>query len=455
MGASLNQAYPILLAGGIGSRLWPVSRERYPKQLAKLIGNDSLLQSTVKRLTPHLNPERLRVVCGQAHHHIVRRHLQEIQISPEGIIITEPCGRNTAPAILLAVLNVSDADPEAILCIFPADHIIQNTQQFHQQVTTAVSLADQGHIVTFGILPQYPETGYGYIEGGAPVAEGALLTKRFVEKPDRETAESYLAAGNFFWNSGMFAFKASVILEEFKRYQWSLWDQMRKLDRSGTSIAEGDYRKLPNISIDYAIMEATKKCVVLPSDFGWSDIGTWKSLYEWLPKDLHLNVIDGDVIAHNTDGCLILGHRRLIVANGLADMVIVDTADSTFISNLEDSRDVKYLVGKLKQKGRREYQQHLTVDMPWGSRTLLERSTDVCIERLEIAAAAACDWKGPQKGVTQLTVVKGAAVIEHAGESLTLYKGDTTDLIHDAAATIRNMSTEDWLTVVCIHLAGC
>ncbi|MFZ0130982.1 MAG: mannose-1-phosphate guanylyltransferase, partial [Desulfobacterales bacterium] len=307
--------YAVLLAGGVGTRLWPVSRQLSPKQLVKFIGRDSLLQATVRRLLPAVAADAIRIVCGGEHRHDVARHLREIGIAAGDKIICEPCGRNTAPAILLAVLKILQREEDAILCVFPADHVIKDAAVFHDRLRSAIDLADSGFVVTFGITPHHPETGYGYIEGSGEMAGGALKTRRFVEKPDLATARQYLAAGNFFWNSGMFAFRASVILEEFKHYQPELLDAMAGLDLYGDRLDVADYMRLPDISIDYAIMERTRKGVVLPSDFGWSDIGSWKSLYDFLSKDKDNNVLDGDVIVQETRNCFIMAHERLIAAN--------------------------------------------------------------------------------------------------------------------------------------------
>jgi mannose-1-phosphate guanylyltransferase/mannose-6-phosphate isomerase len=228
----------------------------------------------------------------------------------------------------------------------------------------------QGRIVTFGITPHYPETGYGYVEAGDASAAPAI--RRFVEKPDLDTARRYLSAGNFFWNSGMFAFRASVILEEFRIHQPRLLHTLQELFVPGQPIRREDYQRLPDLSIDYAVMEKTEKGVVLPSDFGWSDIGSWKSLYDFLPKDADGNVLDGDVIARSTRNCFVLAHQRLIATNGLQNLVVVETPDSIFVSNIDQSRDVKSIVAELKQRGRSEVQQHLTLHFPWGTRTLLE-----------------------------------------------------------------------------------
>jgi mannose-1-phosphate guanylyltransferase len=277
----------------------------------------------------------------------------------EGKIYVEPCGRNTAPAILLGTLNILSEEKDAICCVFPADHVIKDEARFNQNLKSAIHLASLGHMVTFGIRPHYPETGYGYIEGGEKVSNGALSIRRFVEKPSLETAEAYVAAGNFFWNSGMFAFKGSVLIEEMETHLPGLVKDMRRMLSKGGEIPLDDYQRLPDISIDHAIMEKTKKGVALPADFGWSDIGTWKSLYDFLPKDENENVISGDVVAQNSRGCLIMGHKRLVVANHLTDMVIVETPDSIFVSDLKNSRDVKSVVEDLKREGRAECRRHV------------------------------------------------------------------------------------------------
>ena len=229
-----------------------------------------------------------------------------------------------------------------------------------------IRLASADYIVTFGIRPGYPETGYGYIEGQTLISEGALSINRFVEKPDLQTARHYVEAGNYFWNSGMFAFKASVVAEEFKTFQPDLYHRIKTLAAASGTLRREDYQLLPNISIDVAIMEKTQKGAVLPSDFGWSDIGSWKSLYDFLPKDENQNVFHGDVICNNTHNCFIMGHERLIAANHLNNVVIVETPDSIFVSDIENSRDVKSIVATLKEKGRWECQQHTTASNPWG-----------------------------------------------------------------------------------------
>jgi len=420
--------YPVLLAGGSGTRLWPVSRELYPKQLAKLIGKESLVQSTLRRLVPPFAAENVRVVCGEQHAHEIARHMEEVGMPATGRIITEPVSRNTAPAILLACLQIRAEVEDAVLGVFPADHVIGNVSAFHAQLAAAVELAAQGRIVTFGIRPHYPETGYGYVEAGTAAPGGSLAVRRFVEKPDLDTARRYLAAGNFFWNSGMFTFRTSVILDEFRTHQPRLLQALERMCVSGQSIRGEDYRGLPDLSVDYAVMEKTTKGVVLPSDFGWSDIGSWKSLYDFLPKDPDGNVLDGDVIAQGTRNCFVMAYERLIATNRIQNLVVVETPDSIFVSDIDSSRDVKSIVAELKQRGRTEHHQHLTRHFPWGTRTLLEEVDGHRTSRLVVYPRASASLEEPAGANVHLFVLRGCAKLSAgrrrrriaAGESVTL-----------------------------------
>ncbi|MGD8208573.1 MAG: mannose-1-phosphate guanylyltransferase/mannose-6-phosphate isomerase [Desulfobacterales bacterium] len=438
MVASESNVYAILLAGGTGTRLWPVSRQLYPKQLVKFIGDDSLVQSTVKRLSPVLDTENVRIVCGEQHFHETTRHMQDIGLQADGKIICEPSGRNTAPAILLAVLHTLSEEEDAVLCVFPADHVIGNIEQFHERLAAAIRLADQDFIVTFGIQPHYAETGYGYVEGGTAVSEGGLRVKRFVEKPDKKTAQQYIKAGNFFWNSGMFAFKASVIMDEFRTWQPDLLEKMTAIFDPHHPISKAEYDRLPDISIDYAVMEKTTRGVVLPSDFGWSDIGSWKSLYDFLPKDADLNVIDGDVIANDTRGCFILGSDRLIAVNQLKDVVVVETPDSIFVSDIDHSRDVKSIVAHLKETGRKEYHQHRTIYYPWGCRTWLEQKADFTVARLMIYPASNLQTDVDASAVMHLVAVSGTARVTVDGQSLHLDPGMSKVITQKGLVTVEN-----------------
>ncbi len=420
------KVYPVLLAGGTGSRLWPISRELYPKQLVNFVGADSLIQSTIKRLLPELDAKNVRIVCGEEHFFEVTRHLDEIDVKSKGKVIAEPCGRNTAPAILLAILNILRTSKDAILLIFPSDHVISEIDCFRESLKKAISLAKKNHIVTFGIKPTVPETGYGYIEGSVAVNKKALKIKRFVEKPDEKTARRYLKAGNFFWNSGMFAFKASVMIKEFRSLEPDLLKKMQKMVSAKSGVSLEKYSELPDISIDYAIMEKTKKGVVLPSEFGWSDIGTWKSLYDFLPKGDDKNVVEGDVILRETKSCFIRGDNRLIVANDLEDIVIVETPDTVFVSNMNSSKNVKSIVKELKKQGRKEYQAHTTVYRPWGTYTILEENRNTKIKRIVVYPNAKLSLQMHHHRSEHWIVVHGTARIINGDQTVFLEENQST-----------------------------
>jgi len=411
MPENTSLAHAVILAGGMGARLWPISRELFPKQLVSFFGNRSLIQHTIRRLDPVIPSDRLTVVCGKNHFYEISRQIQDLGIDTRGKIECEPCGRNTAPAILLAILKILKSGKDPVLCVFPSDHVIGDVKRFHEKMASAIRLAEKGDIVTFGITPHCPETGYGYIEGGKKTAEGARSIRRFVEKPDAKAALRYVETGRFFWNSGMFAFRASVMLEEFRSLQPGMHDRMQRyvqnISRSNASL----YEDLENISIDCAIMEHTQKGVVLPSDFGWSDIGSWKSLFDFLKKDKNGNILNGNILTRETQGCLIMSGRRLVATNHIKDTVVIETPDSVFVSDMENSRDVKFIVKKLKEEGRKESLHHQARMLPWGSRTVLEECTDFYFARIDILPQKTYTV-APKKGwVKRIVPVSGSGRI--------------------------------------------
>ncbi len=433
------EVYAILLAGGVGTRLWPLSRELLPKQFISLNGSDSLIQSTIKRLLPIIDVEKLRIVCGESHYQEIKRHIETVSISPTDKIITEPCGRNTAPAILLATLNILKSDKDAVVLVFPADHMISNILQFHKIIIAAINLAKIEFIVTLGVKPTYPETGYGYIEGGEAINEGALSIKRFVEKPDEKTAEDYIKRGNFFWNSGMFAFKASVIMREFEAYEPALLKSMWHMVSIGSTLTTEEYSKLPTISFDYAIMEKTKRGVVIPSDFGWSDIGSWKSLYAFLPKDKDNNVIEGDVISSDTRDCFIKGEGRLIVTSGLRNIAVVETADAVLVSDLDRSKDIKSIVNDLAVKGRREYQTHTKVYRPWGYYLVLEEKDNTKVKRIVVNPGARLSLQKHHHRSEHWVIVQGIAKVINGDLTLILEEKQSTYIPQNNLHRIENI----------------
>jgi len=442
--------FPVLLAGGSGTRLWPISRTQAPKQLAEIGDDMSLLQKTIQRLEPRLCIENVRVVCGETHCDESSQHLNAMGINTENKIISEPVGRNTAPAILLAVLKILEqtAVQDALFFILPADHVIEDITRFHTKLDQAVRLAQKGFLVTFGIQPDYPETGYGYIEGLQAVSEHALSIARFVEKPDIKTATGYLEAGNFFWNSGMFAFMASAIINEFRQFEPTMLEKMTAIVKTGDPISGEAYQLLPNVAFDVAIMEKTSKGVVLPSDFGWSDIGTWHSLHAHLPKDRDSNVITGDVIAKDTQNSLIISQSRLVTVNDISDTAIVETPDAVFISRLETSRNVKDIVSMLKQQNRRECHQNLLETYPWGHIQYLEKSNALVVFKLLIKPHATYRMSPDEPHRIHVSLLTGRATITHGRRTHNLQTGNSLSLDVQNDLSIENISNHDLLAII-------
>ncbi len=347
--------FPVIMAGGSGSRLWPLSRQLNPKQFLPLADRDlSMLQATIQRLQG-LDAALPRLICNEQHRFIAAEQLRQLGMEEAGILL-EPVGRNTAPAIALAALQaVAEAEAEdPILLVLAADHLIRDVPAFHASIRTALPLAAAGRLVTFGIVPGHPETGYGYIEQGAPVGEGGFAVTRFVEKPDLATARSYLASGRYFWNSGMFMFRASRYLEELERFQPAMLAACRAAlagstrDLHFTRLDREAFAACPEDSIDYAVMEKTAAAAMVPLDAGWSDIGSWSALWDVSPKDGEGNVLLGDVLAQNTHDTYIHADSRLVATVGVENLVIVETKDAVLVAHKDQVQDVKRIVDQLK-----------------------------------------------------------------------------------------------------------
>jgi mannose-1-phosphate guanylyltransferase/mannose-6-phosphate isomerase len=362
---------PVLLSGGAGTRLWPVSRAGFPKQLQKLCGDETLLQQTARRLAGRPEISAPLVICSDDQRFLVAEQLREIGCLPDRIIL-EPVARSTAPALTVAALMAGGGD--AVLVAMPADHYIPDTTAFAAAVSEAARLAQDGVLMTFGVKPTMPHTGFGYIEQGVPLREGenAFEVRRFREKPDRPTAEAYLAAGTFFWNAGIFVFRADAFLAEIDRLQPALGAACRRavaLGRDDLDFLRLDadsFAASPSISVDYAVMEHAARAGVLPIDFAWSDIGGWSALWRMIDKDAQQNALVGDVVAVDTTGSMIRSDKRLIAAVGLHDMVVIDTPDALFVAPMNRADDVKDVVATLTQKGRKEASSPSCVWRPWG-----------------------------------------------------------------------------------------
>ena len=352
---------PVIMAGGTGSRLWPMSRELYPKQFLRLFGQNSMLQETITRLSG-LEIHEPMVICNEEHRFLVAEQLRQLNKLSNNIIL-EPVGRNTAPAIALAALQATRHGDDPLMLVLAADHIINNQPVFHDAIRVAEQYADEGHLVTFGIVPNAPETGYGYIQRGVALTDSAhtpYQVARFVEKPDRERAEAYLASGEYYWNSGMFIWKVSSILKNMQKFMPDTYESLIKIKEAiGTpqqdSILEKEFYNMQSQSIDYGIMEKADNIYILPGTFGWDDVGSWLAVERIKKTNEFGNAVAGNIITVNTHNCIIQGDKKLIAIVGMEDTIVVDTKDATLICAKDSAGDIKKVTENLKICNRNEY----------------------------------------------------------------------------------------------------
>ena len=419
---------PVILAGGTGTRLWPLSRELYPKQLLNLTEDISLLQATIKRISAMPGMLLPIVVVGDEHRFLTRNQIDELGLKEEITVILEPVGRDTAPAICAAALYTRNHfDADTIMLVLPADHLIGKTSAFQEGVEQAKKLAAEGYLVTFGITPHGPETGYGYIKKG----EGNKVLS-FVEKPDRKTAERYLAEGNYYWNSGMFAFSVKTFLAEADKHAPQICASMEESFEKGE--VDGSFFRLDQASleacacesIDYSLMEKSGRVAVVPLDIAWSDIGSWQALWEVSAKDGDGNVLHGDVVLEDVHNSLIRSENRLVAGVGLKDTLVVETADAVLVAPLTRAQDVKKIVSRIKADKKEEYRLHRTVYRPWGSYTVLEEQPRYKIKRITVNRGAKLSLQMHHHRSEHWVVVKGTA---------TVTCGDKTFLVHENEST--------------------
>jgi mannose-1-phosphate guanylyltransferase/mannose-6-phosphate isomerase len=411
----MTRIQPVILSGGSGTRLWPVSRSMYPKQLLRLGGEKTMLQETALRLSgmSELSGDCI-VVCNEAHRFLVAEQLREIGVSAR--IVLEPEGRNTAPAVALAAILEAGNAPATLLLVMPADHVIKDTPAFQKAVTAGVAAATEGKLVTFGIVPQRPETGFGYIRA-TPDGARAVAVQSFVEKPDIATAERYVAGGEHFWNSGMFLFGAQTYLDNLSKFAPKIHENCAKsveMMVRGKDFIRPDaaaFSACPSDSIDYAVMEKTADAAMVPLDAGWSDIGSWSALQDLMPRDSLGNSTEGDVLLHDCRSTCVKAESRLVTAVGLEDVVIVETKDAMLVTSRDKSQHVKALVDQLKADGRAETNLHRQVFRPWGSYDGIDADDGFQVKRLIVNPGAVLSLQKHARRAEHWVVVRGKARI--------------------------------------------
>ncbi|HEY9102133.1 mannose-1-phosphate guanylyltransferase/mannose-6-phosphate isomerase [Chitinimonas sp.] len=431
---------PVVLSGGSGTRLWPLSREKYPKQLLPLIGEDSLLQATLRRVDglQGLTLAKAVLVCNEEYRFVIAEQLR--LLGREGSIVLEPAGRNTAPALTLAALAASRDGSDPILLVMPSDHVITDIPAFHRVASAGAAWAAKGHVVTFGITPDSPETGYGYIQAGTPLgADGASSIARFVEKPDRPTAQSYVDAGNFLWNSGLFMLKASVWLTALQACRADILQACQTAWAGLTS--DGDFLRVdkaaftqcPSDSIDYAVMEriaggqgGLPPAVVIPFSGGWSDVGAWDALWQVLPKDGQGNVVRGDVFLHDSRDTLAISEGRLLACIGVSDLVVVETADAVLVAHKDKTQDVKAVVEHLKRKGRTEGLSHRKVFRPWGWYDSVDNGERFQVKRIVVKPGGTLSLQMHHHRAEHWVVVRGTAKVTRGDSEFLVTENEST-----------------------------
>ncbi|WP_151635780.1 mannose-1-phosphate guanylyltransferase/mannose-6-phosphate isomerase [Noviherbaspirillum aerium] len=421
---------PIILSGGAGTRLWPVSREAHPKPFMRIGDGKSLLTQTHERALAVSNNTQPLIVTNRDYYFLSHDELDSQEVKPHYLL--EPSGRNTAPAIALAAMWAMQQKPDACMLVLPADHLIKDTPGFYTAVQHAENLAKDGFLVLFGIKPKAPETGFGYIEMGNKVSEHARVVQRFVEKPDAVTAARYLAEGNYVWNSGMFCFKASTILDAFATYNPALLETARNVWNS--TKAEGDKMELPatftaleNISIDYAVMEKAKNIAVIPGDFDWSDIGAWKAVAEAIPADESGNTNNNcQTIVIDSRNTHIQTTDRLVAVIGLDNLLVIDTPDALLVADKARSQEVKEVVTRLKAAGHEAHKNHRTVSRPWGTYTVLQDAPGFKIKRIAVKPGASLSLQMHHHRSEHWVVVSGKAEVINGDNTVVLEANEST-----------------------------
>lgn len=434
--------YGIILAGGSGSRLWPLSRELYPKQLLNLNSDKSLLQATFERLKTCMEEDKIISITNTKHSSNVKMQLSELTTKP--VVLSEPVAKNTAPAIVLAakyIMQKSNSDP--VIIVVPSDHLIEHNEKFLSTVKKGEKLAQKGYIVTFGIEPDYPETGYGYINTSDKINDGYKV-KEFIEKPDLETAKKYLHAGTYFWNSGIFMFKASVLFEETSKHAPEIAKLSQKFDFLNSSeIPFIEFDKMPSISIDYAIMEKSDKIALVKLESDWNDLGSWQSIYDVSEKDKNGNVFIGHVLDRDSKNSFVYAASKLVATIGLEDTVIVETEDAILACKKDRTQDVKHIFDTLKKQNDNTHLVHKTVYRPWGFYTVIAQGQGFLTKIIHVNQGQKLSVQSHNFRSEHWVVLSGTAKVVLEGKELILSPGHSIDIPLKAIHSLQNPYSED------------
>ncbi|MCY1220823.1 Mannose-1-phosphate guanylyltransferase 1 [compost metagenome] len=421
---------PVIMAGGSGSRLWPLSRQLNPKQFLALADNVTMLQATIARLDGVIHGVPC-LICNEQHRFLAAEQLRQIGLEAAQILL-EPEGRNTAPAIALAALNATAQGDDPILLVLAADHLISDVPAFHEAIQVALPLAEAGKLVTFGIVPTHPETGYGYIQRGANLDECSFAVARFVEKPDFETANAYVESGEYFWNSGMFMFRASRYLDELKHFHPDMFEACRealvkgKQDMHFIRVDRDAFVACPQDSIDYAVMEKTESAAMVALDAGWSDIGSWSALWDVSDKDEDGNVLRGDVLSVSTQSSLVYAENRLVATVGVDNLVIVETKDAVLVAHKDAVQDVKKVVEEIKAQGRNEHFNHREVYRPWGVYDSIDNGDRYQVKRITVRPGAKLSVQMHHHRAEHWIVVSGTAKVTNGDKTYLVTENQST-----------------------------
>jgi mannose-1-phosphate guanylyltransferase / mannose-6-phosphate isomerase len=445
--------HPIILCGGAGTRLWPLSRLHYPKQLLRLTSKNSLLQDTVLRTacSPYMPPI---LICNSDYRFTIAEQLREIAVTPSRIML-EPVGRNTAPAVAIAALDVMARHGDGMLVIMPSDHVVTNVDNFLVAAKQATDIASVGALVTFGIEVKAPETGYGYIQRGKELAtySNSFQIDRFIEKPDVKTATELALDDRYTWNSGIFVFRAATYINELQHHNPEILDACRQAYEAGSPdidffrIDEKSFSESPSVSIDYAVMEKTDKAVVIPLDMGWSDVGSWESLYDVEKRSGEQNVEHGDVITIDTTGSYIRSDAPLVATVGVSDLIIVATGDAVVVCNKSRTQDIKKVVRELETQGRTEHLDHPRVYRPWGYYQTVDNGDQFQVKRISVNPGAKLSLQQHKHRAEHWVVVRGVATVTRGTETMTLEKNQSTYIPAGTRHRLEN-STDSALEII-------